>query len=65
MVSTTAGAAAVTPSSPPTVNGQATAVYGDKTFATTAGLGLNNGANTFGTKRHFFTMRIWKITDTK
>ena len=46
---TAAGAVAATPSSPPTVNGQATALYGDKTFATTAGLSLANGANNFTT----------------
>jgi RHS repeat-associated protein len=31
------------------VNGQAAAIYGDKTFATTAGLSLANGTNTFTT----------------
>ena len=44
---TVAGTVAGTPSSSPTVNDQPTALYGDKSFATTSGLALTNGLNTF------------------
>jgi RHS repeat-associated protein len=44
-----------------TVNGQNAALYGDKTFATTAGLTLTNGANTFTTVVQFPSNSITKV----
>ncbi len=44
-----------------TVNGQNAALYDDKTFATTAGLTLTNGANTFTTVVQFPSNSITKV----
>jgi len=44
-----------------TVNGQNAALYGDKTFATTAGLTLANGTNTFTTVVQFPSNSITKV----
>ena len=44
------------------VNGQGAATYGDKTFATTAGLSLANGANTFTTLVQYASQTFTNIT---
>ncbi len=43
------------------VNGQNSALYGDKTFATTAGLSLANGANTFTTIVQYAAQAVTNI----
>ena len=43
------------------VNGQNSALYGDKTFATTAGLNLNNGANAFTTVVQYATQTFTNL----
>ena len=44
------------------VNGQGAATYGDNTFATTAGLSLANGANTFTTLVQYASQTFTNIT---
>jgi RHS repeat-associated protein len=47
------------------VNGQGSSLYGDKTFATTAGLPLNNGANTFTTVVQYASTILTNIATTQ
>jgi RHS repeat-associated protein len=44
------------------INGQSAATYGDKTFATSAGLSLANGANTFTTVVQYASQTLTNIT---
>jgi len=44
------------------VNGQSAATYGDNTFATTAGLSLANGANTFTTVVQYASLTLTNTT---